>query len=1074
MCLFRFPSSLSVFSSLFSSREFFNSLAASLPKKSSFSGLANSSAKLSLLAHFLTNAKPFVDTRNILFLTHEATEAIELKTLASLFFDSEKYAIHLLPLKEGRDETCVEWMIDFAQAKNAEKKNIFLLSEADAQSVRFPSMEQLSNEQMIVKKGERIDPIELFNRLINMGFEVSPDVTLQKGQYRRSGDVIDVFPVGADQPFKIEIEFDEIKNIWSFSMRDKKILKSFSKLHIFPARMERVNKQFFELFGDTDLIVTDDVECLSDEFFSETPANVLRFTPFAESEEENHFQMRFLSVLKFYNIYDLLADFRSKLQKEYLVQVFTKRIDELTAILTEEKIPFSTEIDNKAESGIFLVDAAEVEVIPPSFQNPDQNILFLTDREIFQLRKGRKVKSVDKLNLEFLTSLKIGDYVVHMDHGIGHFLGVTEQAIDGHTREYLEIAYAGNDRLFVPVDQADKVSRFLCEEGSEPKLNRLGSVEWENVQKKVRKETEKIAKDLLALYAEREQARKSPFAVDSSRQNEFEKTFPYEETPGQMSAIQDVKSDMESKKPMDRLVCGDVGFGKTEIAMRAAFKAVEDQKQVALISPVTILAQQHFESFTKRMDEFGFRIEVLSRFKTAAEQKKILADIAKGKVDIVVGTHRLLQPDVKFHKLGLLVIDEEQRFGVKQKEKFKELRKNVDILTLSATPIPRTLNLALNKLRDISTITTPPPGRLPVITEVRKYSDRLVVDVINKELERNGQVYFLYNRVKTIESMAEKLRQLVPQARIVVGHGQLPANELEKRIMAFKKGEYDILVSSTIIENGIDLPNANSMIVMNAERFGLSQLYQLRGRIGRGKKQAFAYFLYQTQKLSIEAKKRLRAIVEASELGSGFQIAMRDLEIRGAGDVLGVNQSGTVNSVGVGHFLRLLNETIRKMKEGKQAESVDEEVANVVIELPVDAYIPSLYIADSKEKILAYQNLAAAQTLEDLKEIADDFNEEYGTPLREVRTLFKIIELRILARRANITGIRSLPVTRTDREIELIMGKKVGAEQIMNLLKHQEKWFVSSDRLKIQLRELGMDFMSEIKKALQYLVGGKK
>ncbi len=1062
-----------MFSSLFSSREFFNTLATSLPEKSSFSGLANSSAKLGLLAHLLQQAKVLTDTKNILFLTHEATEAIELRTLAKLFFNPEEYAIHHLPIKDGRDEICVEWMIAFAQAKNATKKNIFLLSEKDATTTNFPEMHQLISEQMLVQKGDRIDPITLFNRLIEMGFEVSPDITLQKGQYRRSGDIIDVFPVGAMHPFKIEIEFEEVKNIWSFSMQDKKILKSFSKLHIFPARIERARKKFYELLEAPDLIVTDDIEFLSDDFFETTSARLLRFTPFAESDEESHYQMRFLSVLKFYNIFDLLTDFRGKLQNNYLIHVFTKRIDELSAILTEEKISFATEDDNQSH-GLVLIDASESEVMPPSFQNPDQNILFLTDREIFQLRKSRKMKSADKLNLEFLTSLKIGDYVVHMDHGIGHFLGVTEQEIDSHTREYLEIAYAGNDRLFVPVDQADKVSRFLCEEGSEPKLNRLGSAEWDNVQKKVRKETEKIAKELLALYAEREQARKTPFALDSTRQTDFEKTFPYEETPGQISAILDVKSDMESKKPMDRLICGDVGFGKTEIAMRAAFKAVEDGKQVALISPVTILAQQHFESFTKRMDEFGFRIDVLSRFKTHAEQQVILAQLAKGTLDIVIGTHRLLQPDVKFHNLGLLVIDEEQRFGVKQKEKFKELRKNVDILTLSATPIPRTLNLALNKLRDISTITTPPPGRLPVITEVRKYSDRLVVDVINKELERKGQVYFLYNRVKTIESMAEKLRLLVPHARIVVGHGQLPANELEKRIMAFKLGEYDILVSSTIIENGIDLPNANSMIVMNAERFGLSQLYQLRGRIGRGKKQAFAYFLYQTQKLSIEAKKRLRAIVEASELGSGFQIAMRDLEIRGAGDVLGVNQSGTVNSVGVGHFLRLLNETIRKMKDGTQTATAEEVVANVVIELPVDAFIPSSYIADSKEKILAYQNLAAAQTLEQLKEISEDCNEEYGTPPREVRALFKIIELRILARRANILAIRSLPVSRTDREIQMLMGKKVGAAEIMNLLKHQEKWFVSSDRLKIPLRDLGMDFLGEIKKALECLVVGKK
>lgn len=1057
--------------SFFSSRDFFQELAINLPAQSSFSGLANASAKLALLAYLTDHAPALSGARNILILSHERSETLELGALARLFFDDQRYLFHTLPLKEGQDEARVEWMVDFAKAKSLTKKNIFLLSEVDALQGGFPSPEQLFAEQLVIQKGERVDLLELFNRLINMGFEVSPDVSLTKGQYRRSGDVIDVFPVGAEYPFKIEIEFDEVKNIWSFSPQDKKLLKSFTKLIIFPARVERARKLFYDFFGAGDLIVTDDIDSLPGDTLETTAARLVRFTPFSESEEESHFQMRFLSVLKFYNLFDLLSDFRAKLQKGYRINVFSKRVDELKSILTEEGLPFATEEPEKlCDGSVFLSDASEAEVVPPSFQNPDQRLLFLTDREIFQLRRSRKQKSLEKLNLEFLTSLKIGDYVVHLDHGIGHFLGVTEDEIDGHTREYLEIAYAGSDRLFVPVDQADKVSRFLCEEGSEPKLNRLGSAEWENLQKKVRKETEKIAKDLLKLYAERERARKKEFAHDSSRQHAFEKTFPYEETPGQMAAIADVKGDMESNKPMDRLICGDVGFGKTEIAMRAAFKAVEDGRQVALISPVTILAQQHFESFTKRMSAFDVRIEVLSRFKTPAEQKQIVADLAKGKVDIVIGTHRLLQADVKFHDLGLLIIDEEQRFGVKQKEKFKDLRKNLDILTLSATPIPRTLNLALNKLRDISTITTPPPGRLPVITEVRKYSDRLVREVVMKELERKGQVYFLYNRVKTIEGIAEKLRLLVPEARIVVGHGQLAPHELEKRIMGFKQGEYDILVSSTIIENGIDLPNANSLIVMNAERFGLSQLYQLRGRIGRGKQQAFAYFLYQTQKLSMEAKKRLIAIVEASELGSGFQIAMRDLEIRGAGDVLGINQSGTVNAVGVGHFLRLLNDTIRKMQEGEKTGSLEEESQNVAIELPVDAFIPSTYISDSKEKILAYQSLAAAQSLDDLKEISDDFAEEYGTPPKEVRSLLKVIELRILARKANITAIRSVPVSRTDREVQLVMGKKVGATEILNLLKNQEKWFVSSDRLKIPLRDLGMDFLGEIKKALEYLV----
>lgn len=1010
-------------------------------------------------------------------ILHENSEALEFQSLIPLFFNTDKYNIKTLPhVDNARDETKVEWLISLAQSETSEgKKNIFLLSETEAIADCFPQIDQLAKQQILIKKGEKISPIDLFNQLIAIGYEASPDVSLTKGQYRRSGDIIDVFPVGSENPFKIEIEFDEIKNIWSFSLRDKEIIKSYSKLTVFPAKISDCKEPFFTLCKENDLIITDDVDDFPNHFFETTPAKLLQFTPFPESDGISHYQMRFLSVLKFYILYDLLSDIRTKLDKNYLIFLYTKRIEEIQNIFLENKIPFFSEMQEAPTTGLYLIDATDEEVMPPSFQNPDQKILFLTDREIFQLRKGRKQKSFDKLNMEFLTSLKIGDYVVHMDHGIGHFLGVSEQEIDGHTREYLEIAYAGSDRLFVPVDQADKVSRFLCEEGDEPKLNRLGSSEWENLQKKAKKETEEIAKQLLKLYAEREQAKKQKFIPDGNLQKEFEATFPYEETPGQLSAIAEVKKDMESDQPMDRLVCGDVGFGKTEVAMRAAFKAVESQKQVAIITPVTILTQQHYEGFKKRMENFNVRIEMLSRFRSAAEQKKILDDLSKGKIDILIGTHRLLQPDVKFHNLGLLIIDEEQRFGVKQKEKLKEMRKNVDILTMTATPIPRTLNMALNKLRDISTITTPPPGRLPVITEVRKHSDRLVREAVMKELERGGQVYFLHNRVQTIEGMAEKLRMLIPEAKIVVGHGQLSPTELEQRIIAFKKGEYNILVSSTIIENGIDLPNANTMIVMNAERFGLSQLYQLRGRIGRGRRQAFAYFLYQTQKLSLEAKKRLKAIVEASELGSGFQIAMRDLEIRGSGDVLGVNQSGSVNSVGVGHFIRLLNETIRKMKEGKKEEGV-EETKDVSIELPVDAYIPSSYIADSKEKILAYQNLAAVQTLEDLTEVTEDFSEEYGVLPKEVRTLLKVIELKILCREANILSVRSVSVGRSEREIQLQLGKKIGAKEIMNLLSNQSAWLVSSDKLKIPLKELGMDFMGEIKKAIVLLIKpeGKK
>lgn len=1049
----------------FSHSKYLNQLSNNLEEKTFFSGVLNSSSKLSLISFFLEKSKVFAGTKNILFILKDSTELMEFAGIIDVFIDKKKYNIFSLNKKDIYNELKIEWVIEVTKKNDkSSKKNIFLMSEAEIESEKFPNINDLIKEQITIKKGDKITPVDLFNKLIKMNFDLSQDSNLKKGQYRRSGDIIDIFPVGTKNPIKIEIAFDSVSNIWSYSSKDKKVINSFSKINIFPTSIINEKYKFSNIIGKNDLIITNDSEDIEN-FPAEN--KMLNFVPFPESESKNSYHMNFLSVLKFYILYDLLTDIRNKIENGYKIIFYTHRGDEIKNIFTKHGIPF-TEINSSEEikdSKLYLINTQIREHVPQSFQNPKEKVLFLTDREIFQLRQRRKQKSFEKLNLEFLTSLKMGDFVVHMDHGIGHFFGVVEQEILGNTKEYLEIDYAGGDKLFVPVDQADKVSRYICDEDTEPKLNRLGSNEWENIQKKVKKETEKIAKDLLKLYAEREQTKKDNFSTDTERQKQFESSFPYVETPGQLSAIADVKKDMESDKPMDRLVCGDVGFGKTEIAIRAAFKAVDNNKQVVLISPVTILAQQHYDSFKKRMQEFNINIEMISRFRTPAEQKKILENLEKGKVDIIIGTHRLLQKDVKFKNLGLLIIDEEQRFGVKQKETLKSFRKNVDILTMSATPIPRTLNLALNKLRDISTITTPPVGRLPIATEVRKYSDKIIKDAIEAELNRNGQVYVLYNKVKTIEGIAEKISYLVPNAKVVIGHGQLQPNELEKRILAFKKGEFNVLVASTIIENGIDLPNANTMIVMNSEKFGVSQLYQLRGRIGRSNIQAFAYFLYSNQKLSIEAKKRLKSIVEASDLGSGFQIAMRDLEIRGSGDILGVNQSGTVNSVGVGHFLRLLNETMKKMKENKTSKTASLEVKDISVEIPINAYIPSEYIADTKEKVLAYQNLATIKTRTELKENIDDLKEEYGVLPKEVKNLFEIILIKILAKESNITNIKCTH----DKELQLFMNKNVSAKEIMNLLSQQSKWFISENKLTIPLKELGENFIKSIKESLKLL-----
>ncbi|MFH0770791.1 MAG: DEAD/DEAH box helicase, partial [Candidatus Peregrinibacteria bacterium] len=628
-----------------------------------------------------------------------------------------------------------------------------------------------------------------------------------------------------------------------------------------------------------------------------------------------------------------------------------------------------------------------------------------------------------------------------------------------------------------PVDQADKLSKYVYDEGNEPKLTRLGTQEWKRITEKMKEETRLIAKELLEIYAKRAGAKGFSFGADTETQRKFDESFIYQETPGQMKAIEDIKHDMESGHPMDRLVCGDVGFGKTEVAMRAAFKAVQAGKQVAVIAPITILADQHFRTFSQRMVPFSVRLEMLSRFRSPKEQKATLERLRKGDVDIVIGTHRLIQEDVKFFNLGLVIVDEEQRFGVKQKERFKELRASVDILTLTATPIPRTLNLGLHKLRDITTITTPPPGRLPIITEVRKYSEELIRTAIIEELKRAGQIYMLHNRVETIDAFADKLRTLVPEALFTVGHGQLKPDELEERILAFKDGKFDVLVSSTIIENGIDLPRANTLIVNGAEHFGLAQLYQLRGRVGRSKLQAYAYFLYHGQKLKDDARKRLKAIVEACELGSGFQVAMRDLEIRGAGEILGASQSGMMQTVGVSHYLRMLKSAVEELKSGGK-EHAEEDTA-VEILLPVQALLPSFFIPDEQERIGVYQKLAGSEDDAILREFETDIREEYGPPPPQVKNLFAVLRLKLACRKAGVIRVKmdtpSLSEFRgagaaKEREVVLTLGPRVTAAEIMQLLSKNHLWRVTGSELRIKEGHLTAERRDLVAAVLQDVV----
>lgn len=1058
----------------------------------SISGAGNFASKAFILADILRkngHKQEMKDVRPILWIVNDKAEQENVARACEEWFSPTIKTIKLDVFEPKAPEATAEAQNEIRESKlhvlyalksflNIERKIIIAPYRALMQNA--PDAEELRRRILKIKVGEKISNVGIFEQLIAEGYEVSPDEYLERGAYRGKGGVLNVFPVNADAPYCIEFEFDKVSDIFSYSQESGDVIEHLKDLSIYPVNIEFKGTKFFDFIPKEGLTIDDELD-VTDEYYEAWEAiiatrprdsSLITFTAFPE-DTPMHINLRYLSVLKYQDLFDLAHDLKEKSIQKWRAICFTKHGDTIRELLKDRKVNYLDEAvpfeDEEKWCGVRIIDIPKEEVVPHAFQSSDTKFIVVADREIANLYEEKKKKVSERVFWEFLTTLKPNDLVVHINHGIARFDGLEKRMVDGITREYLKLAYAENDKLFVPIDQADKINKFVGAEDEAPKLTRLGSAEWATMTKRVRKETEQIAHELLELYAKRKQSTGLGFGPDKPEQAVFEKTFPYDETPGQIKSIADVKSDMERPSPMDRLVCGDVGFGKTEVAMRAAFKAVSYKKQVALVSPITILADQHYRSFQSRMDQFHVRVDMLSRFKSQKEQKQILEKLAKGEVDIVIGTHRLLQKDVKFKDLGLVIIDEEQRFGVKQKEQFKKLRAEVDILTLTATPIPRTLNICLNKLRDISTITTPPPGRLPVITEVRKYSHELIREAILREVKRNGQIYFLHNRVQTIDAIADRLRALIPEARFGVAHGKLMSKELEERIVDFKDHKFDVLVSSTIIENGIDLSNANTLIVNNAEKFGLAQLYQLRGRVGRSKTQAFAYFLYHSQRLRLDAKKRLRAIVEASELGSGFQIAMKDLEIRGAGDILGVNQHGVINVVGVSHFIRMLNKAVEDLQTGKVTEEVAEE-QEVSIELPLTAYIPDDYIVNSKEKINLYQRMAAADSSDYLDGVRDDMIEGYGKLPREVFNLFRVIDLKILSKKAGLTVVKAENIhMKTGKQIILYMGKHVKPENIVYMLGYNPKWLISGNKMRISIEHLGLNWFDELRECVKML-----
>ncbi|WP_079477403.1 transcription-repair coupling factor [Halobacillus salinus] len=659
------------------------------------------------------------------------------------------------------------------------------------------------------------------------------------------------------------------------------------------------------------------------------------------------------------------------------------------------------------------------------FEFPMHHVAVLTENELFKKRKAkpkRKQKMSNAERIKNYQELKVGDYIVHANHGIGKYLGIETLEMNGTHKDFLMVKYSGNDKLYVPIDQIDLIQKYVGSEGKEPKMYKLGGSEWKKVKSRVQSSVEDIADDLIQLYAEREASKGHAFSKDDEMMRDFEAAFPYEETEDQIRCIEEIKEDMERIRPMDRLLCGDVGYGKTEVAIRAAFKAILDGKQVAILVPTTILAQQHYETLQERFQGFGINIGLMSRFRSKKQQTETTDRLRKGLVDIVVGTHRILSKDIKFKDLGLLIVDEEQRFGVKHKEKIKQLKHNVDVLTLTATPIPRTLHMSMLGVRDLSVIETPPANRFPIQTYVLEYNPIFLREAVEREMARDGQVFFLFNRVENIERMAQEIAALVPEARVAFAHGQMNETELENVMFSFLEGESDVLVSTTIIETGVDIPNVNTLIVYDADRMGLSQLYQLRGRVGRSNRVAYAYFTYQKDKVLTEvAEKRLQAIKEFTELGSGFKIAMRDLSIRGAGNLLGAQQHGFIDSVGFDMYSQMLKDAIEAKQQGKEPEAI--QPFQPELDLMIDAYIPPEYIADEKQKIDMYKEFQAIESQEDIQDLRDELIDRFGDYPDEVGNLFTASTLRLYAKQSRIEAI-----SEKKKKIEMVMEKEQSQE----------------------------------------------
>ena len=889
--------------------------------------------------------------------------------------------------------------------------------------------------RVAVGAGSRVDLEEVVRRLAAAGYERS-ELVQRPGEMAVRGGLIDVYPSTDDHPVRIEWVGDEIESVRMFDPETQRTVRERSEITILPARAGgEPGVLFADLVPDAVWVLDepDELERQARSLYEQaasahrraeeadriSPAPPIPFVTWDEvaarlgarrtvAVSTLHRPPRGEAVEILFGAVESFAGQMEGLTRQLREWVAAGRRIVVASRQAHRMVELFA--DHHLTAG--LIERLDAPPAPGGMLTVPQaltggftldDLVVVTDAEILGWRRRRRhVRwTRDGARLTTWTELSPGDLVVHINHGIGVYRGLERLAMGGGERDYLRLEYAQGDALYVPTDQINLVQRYVGVEGQAPQVHRLGGTEWEREKRRVRERTREMARELLELYAAREKGSGHAFAPDTPWQREMEEAFAYEETPDQWEAIQEVKRDMEAPRPMDRLVAGDVGYGKTEVAVRAAFKAVMDGKQVAVLVPTTILAQQHFTVFRERMAAFPVRVEMLSRFRTSKEQQEILDAVRTGAVDVLVGTHRILSRSVKFKDLGLVIIDEEQRFGVTHKERLKQLRTQVDVLTLTATPIPRTLHMSLAGLRDLSIMETPPDARQPIRTFIREEDPALVREAIQHELHRGGQVYVIHNRIETIERAAIRIRRLVPQARVGVAHGQMAEERLEQVMIDFLGGRYDVLVCTTIVEIGLDIPRVNTILIEDAHLLGLAQLYQLRGRVGRADQQAYAYLLYPRRaRLTPEAEQRLVAMREFVELGSGLRLAMRDLEIRGAGNLLGPEQHGHLAAVGFDLYMRLLDEAIRETRG-----EIVSEPPEVAIDLDIGAYLPDAYIPSPAQRMAAYRQLAAAQTVEDSRAAIDSIRDRYGPLPEPAQLLAEVVRLRALARRAGVASI---------------------------------------------------------------------